>query len=84
MKTVRMSVVDYPRQEAARVLEECMLDKQDKEPTEVIITGVEIPIDDLAWLVAKTIVVVVVVSVPVYLIGLAAFVLLTFLLSLVT
>ena len=84
MKTVRMSVVDYPRQEAARVLKECMLDEQDKEPTEVIITGVEIPMDDLAWLVAKIIVVVVVVSVPVYLIGLAAFVLLTFLLSLVT
>ena len=61
-----------------------MLDEQDKEPTEVIITGVEIPLEDLAWLVAKIIVVVVVVSVPVYLIGVAAFVLLSFLLSLVT
>ncbi len=40
--------------------------------------------DDLAWLVAKIIVVVVVVSVPIYLTGLAAFGLLTLLLSLVT
>lgn len=61
-----------------------MLDEQDKEPTEVIITGIELPMDDLAWLVAKIIVVVVVVSVPIYLTGLAAFGLLTLLLSLVT
>ena len=60
------------------------MDELDKEPTEVIITGVEIPMDDLAWLVAKIVVVVVVVSVPIYLIGLAAFVLLSLLLSLVT
>ena len=40
--------------------------------------------DDLAWLVAKIVVVVLVVSVPVYIVGVAAFVLLTFLLSLVT
>ena len=40
--------------------------------------------DDLAWLVAKIVVVVVVVSVPIYIIGVAAFVLLTVLLSLVT
>ena len=60
------------------------MDEQDKEPTEVIITGVEIPMDDLAWLVAKIVVVVLVVSVPVYIVGVAAFVLLTFLLSLVT
>ena len=61
-----------------------MLDEQNKEPTEVIITGVEIPMDDLAWLVGKIMVVVVVVSVSVYLTGLAAFGLLTLLLSFVT
>lgn len=60
------------------------MDEPDKEPTEVIITGVEIPMDDLAWLVAKIVVVVVVVAVPIYLVGFTAFVLLTFLLSLVT
>jgi hypothetical protein len=58
------------------------LAEQDGEPAEVIITGVEIPTVDLVWLVAKIVIVVVAVSIPIYLICLAVFLLLAILLSL--
>ena len=57
---------------------------EDKEPTEVVITGIEIPTDDLVWLVAKVVIIVVAVSIPIYIIGLALFVLVSILGSFMT
>lgn len=56
---------------------------EQEKPTEVEITGVEIPTSDLAWLIAKVIVISVLVSIPIYLIGLAAFVLIAVAVSVV-
>ncbi|MYB49218.1 MAG: hypothetical protein F4X72_08140 [Dehalococcoidia bacterium] len=54
---------------------------QDEEPTEVIITGIEIPTDELVWLVAKIMVIAAAVAIPLYLIGLAVFVLVSVVVS---
>ncbi len=60
------------------------MENQDRQPTEVVITGVEIPLDDLAWLVTKIVVVAALVSAAVYLTALAAFALVAALLTRVT
>ena len=57
---------------------------EDKKPTEVVITGVEIPTDDLARLIAKVVIIAVAVAIPIYIVGLAIFVLVAALGSLVT
>ena len=38
------------------------MENQDRQPTEFVITGVEIPLDDLAWLVTMIVVVAALVS----------------------
>ncbi len=60
------------------------MENQDRQPTEVVITGVEIPFDDLAWLVTKIVVMAALVSATVYLTALAAFALIAALLTRVT
>ena len=57
---------------------------EDKKPTEVVITGVEIPTDELARLIAKVVIIAVAVAIPIYIVGLAIFVLVAALGSLMT
>ena len=57
---------------------------EDKKPTEVVITGVEIPTDELARLIAKVVIIAVAVAIPIYIVGLAIFVLVSVLGSLMT